>query len=313
MTLTLERPTLARPAAATDSRKAGFLQRLVAMLLIAGPIIAISGGMALLWGHAMHLRDLVVAVVLYAITGHGITVGFHRMFTHRSFKPNRALKIVLAAAGSLAVQGSIISWVAGHRRHHMFSDQPGDPHSPYVQTSTLMGQVRGFAHAHVGWFFLSDPTSHARFAPDLLADRDITLINRLFPAFVVTTFALPFGAGWILSRSLAGALTCLLWAGLARMVVLHHVTWSINSVCHTFGRRPFAARDRSTNFWPLALLSMGESWHNLHHAYPSSARHGVRRGQLDSSAALIRTFERLGWATMVRWPTAERLAVCSNS
>jgi stearoyl-CoA desaturase (delta-9 desaturase) len=313
MTTTLHPPAPAGPATlASPGVKASPVQRIVALLLIVGPIVAVAIGTVVLWGRALHPRDLVAAAVLYAVTGHGITVGFHRMFTHRSFKPNRVLKIALATAGSLAVQGSIISWVADHRRHHMFSDQPGDPHSPLGASSSLMDQARGFAHAHIGWFFRSDPTSFDRFAPDLLADRDIAVINRLFPLFIVITFALPFAVGWALSGSVVGGLTCLLWAGLARMVVLHHVTWSINSVCHMFGRRPYASRDRSTNFWPLAVFSMGESWHNLHHAYPSSARHGVRRGQIDSSAVVIRTFERLGWATKVRWPTAERLAACRS-
>jgi stearoyl-CoA desaturase (delta-9 desaturase) len=289
------------------------VQRLVALLLVVGPLVALAGGVPLLWGHLIHMRDVVVAVVLYAITGYGITVGFHRMFTHRSFKPNRVLKIALAVAGSLAVQGSILGWVTGHRRHHMFSDQPGDPHSPHLHVPTLGGQLRGFAHAHMGWFFVPDPTSRTRFAPDLLADPDITLIDRLFPVFIVITMAIPFSIGWAMSGTFAGGFTCLLWAGLARMALLHHVTWSINSVCHTFGRRPFATGDRSTNFWPLAVVSLGESWHNLHHAYPSSARHGVRPGQLDSSAALIRTFERLGWVTSVRWPTPQRLAACTRA
>src|SRR5262245_56107861 len=176
MTPTIDPPAPARRSTPVQPANAGIVQRLVALLLIAGPIVAIVTGAVLLWGNALHPRDLVVAAALYVITGHGITVGFHRMFTHRSFKPNRILKVALAVAGSLAVQGSIIGWVASHRRHHMFSDEPGDPHSPRGQTSTFMGQLRGFAHAHIGWFFRSDPTSHARFAPDLLADRDITLI-----------------------------------------------------------------------------------------------------------------------------------------
>jgi stearoyl-CoA desaturase (delta-9 desaturase) len=286
--------------------------RIVTVLLVVGPLAAVAAAVPLLWGRAVHLRDLVLAVVLYAITGHGVTVGFHRMFTHRSFKPRRALKIGLGIAGSMAVEGSIISWVANHRRHHMFSDAAGDPHSPHGHGNGLIAQVRGFGHAHVGWLFGADATPAERFAPDLLRDRDLTVLSRLFPAFAAASLAIPFLAGWVLSGSVTGGLTALLWAGVVRMAALHHVTWSVNSVCHMFGRRPFAASDHSRNFAPLALVSMGESWHNLHHAYPSSARHGVRRGQIDSSAALIRMFEQLGWASKVRWPTAARLAACAS-
>jgi stearoyl-CoA desaturase (delta-9 desaturase) len=267
-------------------------------------------GLPLLWGRAVHLRDVVLAIVLYAVTGHGVTVGFHRLFTHRSFKARRPLKVILAAAGSMSVQGSLIAWVANHRRHHMFSDHDGDPHSPHLQHRGKAGYLLGFLHAHMGWMFGTDTTSAVRFAPDLLADPDAVLISRLFPVFAVASLALPFAIGWLWSGTVIGALTALLWAGVIRMALLHHVTWSINSICHLFGRRPFATRDHSTNFAPLALLSFGECWHNLHHAYPSSARHGVQRHQLDSSAGLIRLFERAGWATKVRWPTPERLAAC---
>jgi stearoyl-CoA desaturase (Delta-9 desaturase) len=285
------------------------VQRVATATLVVTPLLALGVGMPFLWGHAIHLRDVILAIVLYTITGHGITVGFHRLFTHRSFKANRVLKVILAAAGSMAVEGSLIAWVANHRRHHMFSDQPGDPHSPLFPPGKE-GTLRGFIHAHVGWLFGTETTSADRFAPDMLADPDAVMISRLFPFFALASLALPFFAGWLWSGNLVGALTALVWAGAIRMALLHHVTWSINSICHLFGRRPFATKDRSTNFAPLALLSFGESWHNYHHASPSSARHGVQPHQLDSSAALIRLFERAGWATKVRWPTADRLASC---
>ena len=304
-------PTRVEPDGARPPRERGSIgQKTITALLVIGPVCALGAGLPLLWGHAVHLRDLVLAVALYSITGHGVTVGFHRLFAHHSLKAIRPLKIVLAAAGSMAVEGSPISWVANHRRHHVFSDESGDPHSPNVTDPGHLGHLRAFLHAHVGWLFRTDTTSAARFAPDLLADRDMVVISRLFPVFAVLSLAAPFAVGWAWSGTLAGALTAFLWAGLVRMALLHHVTWSVNSVCHLFGRRPFAAKDHSTNFAPLAILSMGESWHNLHHAYPSSARHGVLRHQLDSSAALIRFFERAGWATKVRWPTPERLAAC---
>jgi stearoyl-CoA desaturase (delta-9 desaturase) len=278
-------------------------------VIVAGPLVALVVEIVLLWGRAVHLRDLLLAGALFLVTGHGVTVGFHRLFTHRSFKPNRALKIVLAVAGSMAVEGSLLGWVANHRRHHMFSDSPGDPHSPYVKGGVRLGLVRGFLHAHLGWLFSSDDTVARRFAPDLLRDRDAVVISRLFPLLALSSLALPFGMGWVLSgRTIAGGLTALIWAGLVRMMVLHHVTWSVNSVCHLFGRQPFAVKDQSRNFAPLAVFSMGESWHNFHHAFPSSARHGALPGQLDSSAALIKLCERAGWATKVRWPTPTQLA-----
>ena len=285
-------------------------QRLITAVLVLAPVIALGAGLPLLWGHAVNWRDIVLAVSLYSITGYGVTVGFHRLFAHRSFKATRALKVTLAVSGSLAVQGSLIGWVASHRRHHMFSDQPGDPHSPWWPPGSGRGRLRGLAHAHVGWLFAADSTPARRFAPDMLADPDLVLISRMFPLFAVLSLALPFAVGWIWSGSLVGALAALLWAGVVRIALLHHVTWSVNSIGHRFGRRPFATSDHSTNFAPLAVLSFGESWHNFHHACPSSARHGVQPHQLDSSAALIRLLERAGWATKVRWPTPERLAQC---
>lgn len=301
------------PAVDVEPGRASVPQLIVTALITVGPIAALAVGIPLLWGDLIHLRDLVIGVVLYAVAGHGVTVGFHRMFTHRSFKANRPLKIALAVTGSMAVEGSLVSWVANHRRHHMFSDREGDPHSPHLSGSTFLGQLKGFAHAHVGWLFKADATSAERFAPDLLRDRDAVVISRLFPVFALASLAIPFALGWALAGTLAGALTALLWAGLVRMALLHHVTWSVNSVCHMFGRQPFGTKDRSTNFAPLALISMGESWHNLHHAYPSAARHGVGRGQIDSTAGVIRLLERAGWASKVRWPTEEQVAAASTA
>lgn len=283
-------------------------QRAVTGLLVAGPWVALAVAVPLWWGHVIQLRDVVLAVALYLVTGFGVTIGYHRLFSHGGFVPNRMLKVLLAVAGSMAVEGSPISWVAAHRRHHRFSDRPGDPHSPNLHGPGLGGQLRGLLHAHVGWLFHADPTSETRFAADLKADRDLAVVSRLFPALAVLSLVLPFGIGWALSGTLGGALSSLVWAGAVRMAVLHHVTWSINSVCHVFGTRPFRTKDRSTNVALLSLVSMGESWHNLHHAYPVSARHGALPGQRDPSAALIRVFERFGWATEVHWPAPARLA-----
>ncbi len=301
---------LGTPTRAADPG-ASFGQRAGTGLLILAPLVAVAVSVPLLWGRALGWRDIALGVVLYVVTGHGITVGFHRMFTHGSFRPNRPLKIVLAVAGSMAVQGSVVAWVANHRRHHVHSDQPGDPHSPHTPTGGSTSALRRFGHAHMGWLFAADTTPAERFAPDLLKDRDISVVNRLFPLLATLSLSLPFLAGWALSGKLHGAVTAFVWAGLVRMALLHHVTWSINSICHVTGRRPFRTTDRSGNVAALALVSMGESWHNLHHALPSAARHGVGRWQVDTSARLIRIFERLGWATKVRWATPARLAEAS--
>ncbi len=284
-------------------------QKLVTVAIVAGPAVALAVIIPLLWGHAVHLSDLVIGLVFYLITGFGITVGFHRLFTHRAFGPRRTLKIALAIMGSMAVEGSLTSWVATHRRHHMFSDLPGDPHSPHRYGDHGGALLRGLAFSHVGWLFVSDASLASRYAPDMLRDRDIQRIDRLFPLWAAASLAIPLGIGYALSGTLGGALTALLWAGLVRMAVLHHVTWGVNSLCHTFGRRPEVTKDRSTNLWVLALISLGDSWHNIHHAHPSWARHGAGRGMIDPSAWLIRRFEQLGWATRVRWPTiAEAVA-----
>jgi stearoyl-CoA desaturase (Delta-9 desaturase) len=287
--------------------------RVVTGLLVIGPAVALAVAVPLLWGHAVHLRDIILAGAFYLVTTLGVTVGYHRLFTHRSFRAPRWLRIVLASAGSLAVEGSVVGWVAAHRKHHMFSDKPGDPHSPHGYGTGVGGQLRGFAHAHVGWLFKGDATAAERYAPDMLRDADTKLISRLFPLFAVVSLAAPFFLGWTLSGALSGAFTALLWAGLARMMILHHVTWSVNSICHMFGRQPATQKDESRNFAPLALLSAGESWHNFHHAHPASARHGAMPHQIDLSAGLIRLFERAGWATHVHWPTPAQLELCQST
>ncbi|MEI5098668.1 fatty acid desaturase [Streptomyces sp. PmtG] len=282
----------------------------VTAVIVVLPFLALGVGGWLLWGRLIHSTDVLLALGLYVFTGLGVTVGFHRGLTHGGYRAARPVRIALAVAGSMSFQGDVIGWVATHRRHHAFTDRPGDPHSPYRYGTHLRGQLRGLAHSHVGWLFRNDPTSAERYAPDLLADRDIRAVSRAFPALCVLTLALPFALGWAIGGTWVHATTALLWAGLVRIALLHHVTWSVNSLCHVVGRRPFRTRrhDRATNLWPLALLSFGESWHNLHHADPTSARHGVDRGQIDPSAAAIRLLERLGWVHDVRWPTPDRVA-----
>jgi stearoyl-CoA desaturase (delta-9 desaturase) len=277
-------------------------------VIILVPLAAVVAAVPLLWGRWIHWRDVVLMVVLYAITGHGVTVGFHRYLTHRAFKAKRALRVALAVAGSMAVQGPVIRWVADHRRHHAFSDAEGDPHSPWIYGRGFWPLAKGMFHAHLGWLFDAEQTDQKRFAPDLLRDRSLVIVHKLFAALTATSLLLPALLGGLWGGSFEAAIEAFFWAGLVRIAALHHVTWSVNSICHTVGRRPFKSRDRSTNVWALSILGMGENWHNLHHAEPTSARHGVQRGQLDSSARLIQVFEKLGWATDVRWPDPARLA-----
>lgn len=283
-------------------------EQVITAAIVAVPFLVLVFGVIWFWGEGIHMRDLILAVTLYLLVGHGVTVGFHRLLAHKSFHARRGVKLALVAAGSMAFEGGPIGWVADHRRHHVFSDQPNDPHSPHRYGSGAMAQLRGLWHAHIGWLLKHARTSWTRHAPDLLADRDLVVMNALFPFWCAASLAIPFGLGWALGGGVQAALTALLWAGGVRILVLHHVTWSVNSLCHTFGRRPFETGDRSTNFAPMALVSMGESWHNGHHAFPRSARHGVQDGQWDTSARLISCMERVGWASDVHWPREDAVA-----
>jgi stearoyl-CoA desaturase (delta-9 desaturase) len=251
-----------------------------------------------LWADLLGWSDLVVFAVLYVATGLGVTVGYHRLFTHRSFRTNRPVRAVLAVLGSAALEGPVVAWVADHRKHHAFSDRPGDPHSPHVgHGGGLRGTLRGLFHAHVGWLFLhTDRGSKRRYAPDLLADPTIRAVERTYFVWAVGGFVAAFAMGWAIGGSLTAGLTGLLWGGAVRVLVLHHVTFSINSLCHVFGRRAFKTSDESRNLAWLSVLSFGEAWHNNHHAFPTSARHGLRRWQLDPSAWVIRALERTGLA-----------------
>jgi stearoyl-CoA desaturase (Delta-9 desaturase) len=216
------------------------------------------------------------------------------------FRAVRPLRIAFAVAGSLAIEGGVVSWVGNHRRHHAFADRDGDPHSPALAGSSRWAPLAGLWHAHIGWLF-EDGYPASGFSRDVRRDPDLRMIDRLFPMFAVLSLVLPFGIGWAVTGTLGGALLMFLWAGVVRVCLLHHVTWSINSICHTFGRRPWETRDRSTNVAVLAPLSFGESWHNAHHADPRAARYGVGRWQLDTGATLIRAVELAGWASDVQW------------
>jgi stearoyl-CoA desaturase (delta-9 desaturase) len=291
-----------------EPEPSGRLDRFLVGLFVAVPLLAVLAAVPLAWGWGLGWHDIVIAFVFYVITGMGITMGFHRHFTHSSFKAARPLRVSLAIAGSLAIEGPVLVWVADHRRHHKYSDKEGDPHSPWRFGNDWKALSKGFLYAHMGWMFNPNRTSQEKFCPDLLADPPIRRVSSTFPLWVAVSLLAPALIGGLWSMSLAGALTAFFWASLVRICLLHHVTWSINSVCHTFGNEDFDVRDKSRNVAWLAIPSFGESWHNLHHSDPTCARHGALEGQIDISARAIWIAEKLGWAWDVRWPDEQRLS-----
>jgi stearoyl-CoA desaturase (delta-9 desaturase) len=275
------------------------------------PFIAFLTAIALLWNEYVGWHDLAVLALMYVITGLGITVGYHRMLTHRSFQTYKSLEYVWAFLGSMAVQGPVIAWVADHRKHHAHTDEEGDPHSPHVgHGDGILGALHGLWYAHMGWLFDAHGRADGeRYARDLVDDRGMRLMSRQFLSIVLIGLLIPAGLGYLLSGgTLKGAITGLIWGGLVRIFMLHHVTWSINSVCHFFGRRRFDVEDHSTNVFWLALPSFGESWHHNHHAFPRSAVHGLKWWEVDTSAMVIRTMKRLHLAWNVVEITPERQA-----
>jgi stearoyl-CoA desaturase (Delta-9 desaturase) len=284
-------------------------QRRMAVLFTVGPLAGVVIAMVLLWGSGISTLDFGLFLGFYLFTGLGITVGFHRLFTHRSFEVPTPVRWLLAVAGSMAVQGSIIEWVATHRRHHAYADEFGDPHSPHlVEETGLKGVLRGLWHAHIGWFLSPEDTVTDRWAPDLEDEPLIAKVNGQFAWLTLATFVAPPVIAFALTFSLWAAFTAFIWGSLVRVFLLQHVTWSINSICHFFGEKPFEIRDEARNNWPLSVISFGESWHNNHHAFPTSARHGLLRGQFDPGWRVIRTLQQLGIARNVRLPSDQQLA-----
>jgi stearoyl-CoA desaturase (delta-9 desaturase) len=275
------------------------VHRLLNLTGVLLPFFGFIAAVVLLWGtDLVGWTDLALFAAMYVITGYGVTLGFHRLLTHRSFQTHKWTEYVLAIAGSMAVQGPVMTWVADHRKHHAHTDREGDPHSPHGHGGGLRGALAGLWYAHMGWLFdragQADP---ARYAKDLHEDRGMRLIHSTFPVWVLFGIAIPFAAGYAIDGTLGGALTAAVWGGAVRIFMLHHVTWSINSVCHFFGRRRFEVDDQSTNVFWLAPLSFGESWHHNHHAFPRSAMHGLRWWEVDPTAWLIRAMKRakLAW------------------
>jgi stearoyl-CoA desaturase (delta-9 desaturase) len=287
---------------------ASTVERILVVTFVGIPMLALVAAVPLAWRFGLfNWQDAVLALVFYAVSGLGISMGFHRYFTHGSFKAARGFKIALGIAGSMAVEGPLLTWVADHRRHHKYSDKEGDPHSPWRFGADWKALSKGLLFAHMGWMFDANRTSQQKFCPDWLADSDIRRVSKSFGWLVAASLLLPAAIGGLWAWSWQGAVLAFFWASLVRISFLHHVTWSINSICHTFGKEEFEVRDKSRNVSWLAILSFGESWHNLHHADPTCARHGVLKGQIDIAARLIWAAEKLGWVAAVRWPDESRL------
>jgi stearoyl-CoA desaturase (delta-9 desaturase) len=273
------------------------------------PFVATIVAIVLLWNSLVSTTDLIIAAVMYAFTAVGVTVGFHRLLTHRSFQTSKPLEYTFAVLGSMSVQGSTIAWVADHRKHHAHTDEEGDPHSPHVAPdgSGVRNVFTGLWHAHTGWLMSTQGRADwKKYAADLYEDKGMRLISRHFVALVFLTLAIPALAGYLITGTLIGALTGLLWGGLVRIFFVHHITWSVNSVCHFLGSRRFDTDDRSTNVFWLAIPSLGESWHHNHHAFPRSAFHGLKRWEPDPSGLIIAGLEKLGLARNVVRISPER-------
>jgi stearoyl-CoA desaturase (delta-9 desaturase) len=272
------------------------------------PFVGLIAAVTLLWNEAVGWTDLVLFLGLYVICGFGITIGYHRMLTHHAFEAVAPLKAALLVAGSFALQGSALDWAIDHRTHHAYSDKEGDPHSPHHGFARgPLGAIKGLLHAHMGWMFRHNRTDQERYGKDILQDRLTMTVSRLFPLWAVLTFVVPFVLGGLLTLSWKGAVTGLVWGGLVRLFFNHHVTWSVNSICHFFGKRPFTTSDQSTNNWVLALPSLGESWHHNHHVFPTSAFHGLSWRQVDPSGWVIAVWEKVGLVRNVRKPTTEQI------
>jgi stearoyl-CoA desaturase (delta-9 desaturase) len=275
---------------------------------VLGPFLGLAAAAVCLWGRGFRWVELGLLLGMYVLTALGITVGFHRLFTHRAFETNRVVQFILAALGSMAAEGPLLKWVALHRCHHQHSDQAGDPHSPHHQGRGLLGLLRGFWHAHLGWVFLTDPPNMARYVKDLRQSRLLRTVSALFPLWIAIGLVVPALLGGLLVGTWMGALFGLLWGGLARIFLVHHVTWSVNSVCHLWGRRPFPTGDQSRNNFLFGVVGLGEGWHNNHHAFPTSARHGLRWWQIDVSYWVIRGLALLGLAWNIALPAKRAVA-----
>jgi stearoyl-CoA desaturase (Delta-9 desaturase) len=278
--------------------------RTIDMCAIVIPFAVFIAAVVLLWGHGVNWMQLGLMIGMYLFTGFGVTVGFHRLFAHKAFETQPAVRATLAILGSMSVQGPLLWWVALHRRHHHYSDADGDPHSPHLHDGGVLNVIAGAWHSHVGWLFKSDEPGATRYVGDLLKQRSLAAISRLYPLWAALSLLIPAVVGGLITRTWAGALWGLVWGGLARVFLVHHITWSVNSVCHLWGSQPFDSHDHSRNNALFGLLALGEGWHNNHHAFPTSARHGLRWWEIDVTYWVIQCMAVIGLARRVKVPAA---------
>jgi stearoyl-CoA desaturase (delta-9 desaturase) len=307
------RPSLAESqtessvCAAPNSAKVCLGRRIALLIAVIAPFVGLGAAILSLWGWGLRWSDLALLAGMYLLTSIGITVGFHRLFTHRAFETNRVVQLVFAVLGSMAVEGPLLEWVAMHRRHHQHSDDVEDPHSPHNHGHGIWGMIQGLWHAHLGWMFTPAPKDLPRYVKDLRQSKLLSAVSALFPLWVAVGLLIPTALGWALTGTPSGAWTGFVWGGLVRILFVHHVTWSINSVCHIWGSQPYHSHDESRNNALFGVLGMGEGWHNTHHAFPTSARHGLRWWQLDVSYWVIRGLESIGLAWNVKLPSRAAL------
>ena len=300
---------------ATDTSRIGTVRdrtstisRVVTLVAVVVPPVGLLAAMGLLWNVAFHPIDAGLFLLFYVVCAFGTTIGFHRYFTHRGFETRAPVKAVLGVLGCMTMQGPITQWVTDHRKHHALSDKPGDPHSPHVgHGEGAVGAFRGFVHSHIGWLFSNLGMEQGReYGRDLYEDRLVRVIDRAYLLWVALTLGLPFAIGYAIGGTTAGV-EALLWGGLIRIFAYQHATFSVNSICHMFGRKDYRSRDEARNNWLIALLVFGEGWHNNHHAFPASARHGLGRFQIDPSWWVIRGLEKLGIVWNVKVPDAHQI------
>jgi len=294
---------------ATVRERTSLVSQIVTLVAVVVPPLALLSAMGFLWGVGFHLRDLLLLLGMYVVCAFGTTIGFHRFFTHRGFETSAPVKAVLAVLGCMTMQGPLTQWVTDHRKHHALSDKPGDPHSPHVGNGDgAWGAVKGFVHAHVGWLFNNLGMEQGRiYGKDLYDDGIVVWVDRLYMIWIVLTLGIPFAIGYAVGGTALAGVEGLVWGGLLRIFLYQHATFSVNSICHMFGRKDYRSRDEARNNWLVALLVFGEGWHNNHHAFPASARHGLQRWQLDVSWWVIRGLEKLGLVWNVKVPDADQI------
>ena len=291
-----------------EGRPLSLAMKLATLAAVVLPFAGLIAAMVLAWGGWFQWWHGVMLFVGYVLTGFGVTMGYHRLFTHRSFSAPKPVAFTLGVLGSMALEGPLTKWVATHRCHHQHSDDEGDPHSPHAFGAGLKNLARGLVHAHTGWIFQPDRNHAPKYAPDLLADPVARTVTRLWWLWVALGLVIPALIGLAITGTLSGALLGLLWGGLARIFVVHHITWSVNSICHVMGSRPFRSHDESRNNAIMGVLALGEGWHNNHHAFPASARHGLKWWQFDATYCAIKAMSWVGLASNIRVPKPERQA-----